>query len=239
MNIRIKVLASSSKGNCYLIDDGETILLLEAGIPHKEIQRLSNYQLHATAGVLITHEHKDHSKAIEDLIKKGIDCYLTEGTMKALCLNKSGSNRLKTIKAAEQFEIGSWTILPFETEHDAAEPVGFLMQSRNGGKVLFATDTYYIKYRFNGLTHIMIECNYSSAILSENVKSGHIPQFMKNRLIKSHFSLENLKKFFQANDLKQVQEIYLLHLSSGNSDADLFQKEIAKITGKLVHVAQP
>lgn len=236
MSIKIQVLASSSYGNCYLIDDGETLLMLEAGISFQDIQKISGFRVQEVKGVLITHEHGDHSKAVKDIVKRGIDCYLTKGTSDKLIL--SHSHRLKVIEARKQFEIGSWQILPFETEHDASEPVGFLLQSKNGGKVLFATDTFYLKYKFPGLTHIMIECNYSSDILKRNMSAGLIPREMKNRLLKSHFSLENLKEFFRANDLSKVQEIYLLHLSDGNSDEDLFKKEIMKTTGKVVHVAK-
>jgi Metal-dependent hydrolases of the beta-lactamase superfamily I len=236
MDIKIDVLASSSHGNCYLISDGQTQLMLEAGIPFKEIKIRSNFGLSKIEAVLITHEHGDHAKALPDLLKIGMNCYLTQGTADSLILQRE--HRLKIIQAKKQFEIGSWMILPFETEHDAAEPVGFLLASRGGGKVLFATDTFYLKYKFKGLTHIMVECNYSSSILKRNISAGAILQEMKNRLLKSHFSLENLKEFFKSNDLSKVQEIHLLHLSDGNSDEDLFKKEIMKATGKMVFIAK-
>ena len=38
--IKIKSIASSSKGNLYYITDGETPLLLEAGIPIKKIKKI-------------------------------------------------------------------------------------------------------------------------------------------------------------------------------------------------------
>ena len=60
---------------------------------------------------------------------------------------------------------------------------------------------------------------------------------MARRLTKSHFSLENLKSFLKANDLSQVREIYLIHLSDANSDEEKFKYEIAALTGKPVIVA--
>lgn len=236
MGIQIEVLASSSMGNCYLISDGKTKIMLEAGIPFSEIQKRSHFSLQEVEAVLITHEHGDHAKAVKDLIKRGISCYLTHGTEEALHLGPS--HRLKKIRAKQQFEVGTWKILPFETEHDAAEPVGFLLANQRGEKLLFATDTFYLKYKFAGLTHVMVECNYSSEILKRNLISGLIPPEMKNRLLKSHFSLENLKEFFKANDLSKVREIHLLHLSDGNSDEELFKTEIMKATGKIVHIAK-
>jgi phosphoribosyl 1,2-cyclic phosphodiesterase len=146
-------------------------------------------------------------------------------------------HRTNIIKSKQQFRLGTWAILPFDTQHDAAEPLGFLLANQSGDKLLYATDTYYIRYRFQGLTHIMVECNYSMDILRANIEAGLVPVELKNRIIQSHFSLENVKKFLQANDLSKVQEIWLLHLSDGNSDAEMFKREIQELTGKMVFVA--
>lgn len=233
--ITITTLASSSRGNCYRIDDGSTPLLLECGIPFKEIQRKLDFKTREIKGCLVSHEHKDHSKAIADVMKAGIDCYMSKGTAKVL--NISG-HRVKIVQPLQQFHIGTWTILPFETQHDAAEPLGYLLANQAGEKLLFATDTYYIKYRFQGLTHIMIECNYAIDILKANIEAGTVNDAMAKRLMQSHFSLDNVKEFFRANDLSQVKEIHLLHLSDGNSDAERFKREIQRLTGKPVYVAE-
>jgi phosphoribosyl 1,2-cyclic phosphodiesterase len=233
--IAITPLASSSKGNCYHVTDGMTALLLEAGIRYKDIQRALNFQVSSIAGCLISHEHGDHGKAAADVIKAGIDVYASQGTLDALGLS---GHRAKSIKAKQQFQIGTWTILPFDVQHDVAEPLGFLLVNRAGEKLVFATDTYYIRYRFPGLTHIMVECNYSLRILDENISAGRVPAVMKKRLLKSHFSLEHVKDFLLANDLSKVQEIWLLHLSDNNSDAALFKREIQELTGKQVFIAQ-
>jgi phosphoribosyl 1,2-cyclic phosphodiesterase len=232
--IDIKVLASSSKGNCYHVTDGSTSLLLECGIKFKEIQKALNFQTSSIAGCLISHEHKDHCKGVNEVMKAGIDVYTSQGTAEAL--NLSG-HRYKVIRAKEQFTISTWTILPFDVQHDVSEPLGFLLVNQSGEKLLFATDTYYIKYKFKGLTHIMMECNYSMDILNENISRGSVPQIMKKRLMKSHFSLENVKEFFKANDLSKVQEIHLLHLSDNNSDEERFKREIMELTGKVVYIA--
>ncbi len=228
------MLASSSKGNCYRIADGYTPLLLECGIPYKEIQRQLNFKTSELAGCLITHEHKDHCKSIKDIMKSGIDCYLSQGTVDSL---QTEGHRLNIIRTKHQFKIRTWTILPFDIQHDSAEPLGFLLADSSGEKLLYATDTYYIKYKFNGLTHIMIECNHSYKIINKNVESGLLSLAMKQRLIQSHFSLENVKKFLLANDLSKVQGIWLIHLSAGNSNADQFKQEIKEVTGKPVYIA--
>lgn len=232
--IDITTIASGSSGNCYHVTDGSTPLLLECGINFRDIQIALDFKTNNLAGCLVSHEHKDHSKGIKDVIKAGIDVYASRGTIEQEGINH---HRLKPIQPKKQFQIGTWTILPFEVEHDAAEPLGFLLQSENGGKLLFATDTYYVRYKFRGLTHIMVECNYSMDILEENIENGLVHPAMKKRLIKSHFSLENVKEFLRANDLSKVQEIHLMHLSDTNSDEKRFKNEIQALTGKPVYVS--
>lgn len=233
--IEITTLASSSRGNCYHVTDGSTPLLLECGIPYKEIQRGLNYQVTAVKACLVSHEHLDHCKSLNEVAyKAGVDCYASQGTIDAI---GAEGHRIKPVKALQQFKIDTWSVLPFDTQHDCAEPLGFLLANAAGDKLLFATDTFYIKYRFRGLTHIMVEANYSMDILRANIEAGLVPVELKNRLIKSHFSLENVKDFLRANDLSRVQEVHLLHMSDGNSDAERFKREIQALTGKLVFVA--
>ena len=175
----------------------------------------------------------DHSKAVKDIMRAGIDCYISAGTAEALGLS---GHRVHIIKARQQFRIGTWTILPFDTQHDATEPLGFLLANQDGERLLYATDTYFIRYRFRGLTHILVECNYALDILQKNVAAGLVPAAVKDRVLRSHFSLENVKGFLRANDLSEVREIHLLHLSDNNSDTERFKREIQGLTGKPVYV---
>lgn len=232
--IEIKTLASGSSGNAYWVSDGHTELLLECGTRFKDIKIALGFNTSNLAGCLVTHEHKDHSKGLKDVLRAGIDVYATQGT-----IDQEGieHHRLNPIKSKKQFKVGTWTILPFDVEHDVAEPVGFLLANQQGEKLLFATDTYYVKYKFNGLTHIMIECNYSLEILNNNIDIGRTHKAMKHRLVKSHFSLENVKEFLKANDLSKVKEIHLLHLSDSNSNEKEFKKTIQELTGIPVYIA--
>ncbi|SES03146.1 MBL fold metallo-hydrolase [Salipaludibacillus aurantiacus] len=232
--IEIKTLASGSQGNCYHITDGRTALLIEAGISFKEIRRQLDFQTSNIAGCLVSHEHKDHCKAVPDVLRAGINVYMSEGT--ASEINAAG-HRIKHVKSKQSFRLGTWTVLPFDVQHDVSEPLGFLLANQAGDKLLFASDTYYIKYKFKGLTHLLLECNYSLDILNENIEAGRIHKAMKHRLLRSHFSLENVKEFLKANDLSKVQEIHLLHLSDSNSDEERFKREIQELTGKLVYVS--
>ena len=232
----IRPLASSSEGNAYLVTetDGRSPLLLDCGLPVAQLKQATGYRLSTLAGCLVSHEHGDHSKAAADLMRAGVDCYMSQGTADALRLS---GHRLKIVRALQQFSLGAWTVLPFDTIHDAAEPLGFLLAAGEE-KVLYLTDTAYCKYRFNGLTHILIECNHAADILQANVESGAVPAAMKRRVMRSHMSLSTVKGFLKANDLSQVRDIHLIHLSDGNSDAERFKSEIQAMTGKPVYVAE-
>lgn len=239
--IDIKPLASSSAGNCYTISDGTTTLLLEAGIRFKEIQIALNFRLSNIAGCLVTHDHGDHSKSVKDLIKAGVDVYASQGTLSKL--NLSG-HRAISIKTLTQFNIGTWTILPFDVKHDAVEPLAFLLQNAVGEKLVFITDSAYSRYKFTGITHIMLEINFVDSIVNlaieneQDLKARELLIMRRSRLRQSHFSLENAVEFFKANDLSKVQEIHILHLSDNNSDEQLIKTTIQSVTGKPVFIAQ-
>jgi phosphoribosyl 1,2-cyclic phosphodiesterase len=231
--MQIKSIASSSKGNCYIVDDGRTKILIECGIAYKEIQKALNFGISSIDGVLVSHPHKDHCRSVKDMIKAGIDVYLSEVAIEEIGIS---GHRINAIYSKKQFSIGTFIVLPFELQHDVFN-LGFLLANQAGDKLLYATDTYYIRYCFHGLTHIMIEANYCMDILKRNVEAGTVPKELKSRILKSHFSLENVKEFLKANDLSKVQEIWLLHLSDVNSDAELFRREVIKTTGKPVYIA--
>lgn len=230
----IKVLASGSTGNAYIISDGETELLLDAGIPLKAIQIGSGFRVRQFSGCFITHCHKDHSKAAKDLARLGVDIYTSRGTMDARCLT---GHRFKAVKALEELSVGTFQVLPFDVDHDAPEPLGFLFTSAaTGEKLLYFTDTYFVRYRFRGLNYIMAECNYSMEGIRRSVEAGYVPIERVPRLMKSHMSLEHLLEMFRANDMSQVRQIYLLHLSNDNSDELQFREEVQKQTGAEVYV---
>ncbi len=232
--IEITPFASSSAGNAYRVTDGHTVLLLEAGLPYKELQRALEYRVTGLAGCLISHEHGDHSRAAKDLMRAGVTVYTSQGTADALDLS---SHRLQPIQAHRQFTVGTWAVLPFDVEHDAAEPLGFVLANQFGDKLVFLTDTYYCRYSFTGMTHLMTECNYALDIVNQRVESGQLHPAQKRRLLQSHFGLDNVKDMLRANDLSKLREVWLLHLSDGNSDAERFKHELQEITGTVVRVA--
>lgn len=241
MRSKIYCLGSGSKGNSYAVDDGRSVLLLEAGLPAPKI--LSGYRelLPRVAGCLITHEHMDHAKGAAELARRGIPLYLSNGTRNGI-KNIQNPYALHTVRAYEPFHLYGqeevlWTVLPWEAQHDAAEPLGFLIQSRTTGeKLLFATDTDFIPNAFRELNIIMIECNYSNHLIDRAVEEGYTPASAAARIRNTHFALHDVKAMLAANDLSQVSHIYLLHVSAANGNKQLFEEEIRAFTGIPVTV---
>jgi len=225
--IELQTLASGSTGNAYLLRSGSSTLLLEAGISIKLLRQRSGFRLSVLDGALVSHEHQDHAAAVPELMRAGVDVYLSRGTADAL---GASGHRLHTIRALERFQIGPWTVLPFDTVHDAAEPLGFLLTD-SVNKILFATDTRYLKYRFQGLTHLFVECNHGRPILRESVNEGVVHPALAHRIRQAHMSLETLQRMLAANDLSRAKEIRLLHLSDDNSDEEGFVQAVEEQTG--------
>ena len=221
--------ASSSAGNLYRVsDDAGSSLLLECGLPIAKLKKALNYTLHEVAGCLLTHEHGDHAKAAEDILAAGVDLYCSAGTAAALCLS---GHRVHIISALKPFKIGPWAVLPFPVEHDAEEPLGFLIIN-GADRLLFAADTAFIRHRFAGLSMIALECNYSKATMAPDIPLAH-----KIRVMRSHMSLDTVLGFLAANDLRGVRQIHLLHLSDGNSDERAFKTAVQAVVGIPVSVA--
>ncbi len=231
----IKVVASGSTGNSYIIQAREEILLLELGINFKNIKKALNYDLSKVVGALITHEHKDHCKCVDDVIKAGIDIYMSKGTSEGIKYKVSEEaikNRVHYLKHAESYKIGGFLIVPFNAQHDVNEPLGFLIYHKYIGKIVFATDTYYLKNTFRDIDHVFIECNYSENVLQQ------LPPW-RARTIKSHMSLETLKETLQTWNLEKTKDITLIHISGDNGDPNRFREEIEELAEVKTYIGEP
>jgi phosphoribosyl 1,2-cyclic phosphodiesterase len=233
--MKLKVLGSSSAGNCYILENDSEALILEAGVKFAEVQRALSFNIGKIVGCLITHEHKDHAGHILSF-PRFIDVFCSKGTADSADIGEK--TKIHVISENKPFTTGAFRIIPFAAKHDAAEPLGFFINHAETGNVLFATDTYYLPCTFAGLNNILIECNYRLDLLESNIAAGLIPTAMRNRIVQSHFSYEHCLQALQSNDLRSVNNIILIHLSNGNSHAQEFKEGIRKATGKNVHIAE-
>lgn len=234
--MQLTIINSNSQGNCYILANDQEALIIECGVRFDKIKQALNFKLNKVVGCLITHEHNDHSKAVKDIMAAGISVYASQGTMDALGVN--GHHRAFPKLTGLSFFIGGFRILPFDVKHDAAQPVGFLINHQETGNILFITDSYYCEYSFKDLHNVIVEANYCQTILDRRLHDGESPKFLRDRVITSHMSLATCKDLLKANDLSLVNNIVLIHLSDGNSDAVRFKTEVEGQTGKPVTIAE-
>lgn len=232
--MRFEPLKSSSKGNVYIISDDHTRILLECGVSYKELQTMTDFQISKFDGCIISHEHGDHSKAAKQLIKSGMDVYMSYGTAEALELPEAVFEMAKEMIAGQQFTIGTIDVMPFGTFHDAKEPLGFLMQSRIDNDIFaFATDTVNIPYNFPNVNLLALEANFEQERLDLCQK---MPENKRHRISNTHMEINMLCSCLQRMDLSKCRELYLLHLSDATSHEGHFINKVARVVPRHVKV---
>jgi phosphoribosyl 1,2-cyclic phosphodiesterase len=231
----IRVLASSSSGNCYIVEAGKEKLVLECGIDYKSILKGLNYSIKGVVGCLISHKHSDHCKSFKRVYENFSKiCAPLEVLEKFKCAN---FHKSKITQHKDTFKIGGFTVMPFNCQHtnsdgSECENLGYLIQHKIIGKILFATDTYYLKYKFKDVDHILVECNYSESTIDTLDPRDQ-------RTFKSHMSLETLKTTLNTWDLSKTKTITLIHLSPNNGEPKRFKREIEALTGIPTYIAAP
>lgn len=233
--MKIKVLGSSSAGNSYLLqsDKGE-VLIIEAGIAFKDIVKGLNGSLSDVVGCLVSHEHGDHSKSIQQMVDNGITTYALNDVW--VHRNVRRTSRAVDMLPNKGYVIGGYKVVAFEALHDV-RCLGFVIQHEEMGNLLFLTDSYRCPVQVLNLNHILIECNYSLPVLIEAINSGRTFSSQKKRLEESHMELQNCKNYLMSTDLTEVREIVLLHLSERNSKGDIMVDEIQGATGIPTYIA--
>jgi phosphoribosyl 1,2-cyclic phosphodiesterase len=228
----LKTLGTGSSGNCYLLipEIGKS-LIIDCGVNFNKVKEAVDFDINSICGAIQTHSHGDHSKFTKDFINAGVNVYMSNQNQKEIGMK---SHRIITIEANKQLHIEDFKIMPFEVNHDVY-CFGFLIHHPECGTTLYLTDTSYSNYIFKGLNNLIIECNYSEEIL-ENKLNGK--EFLRDRIIGSHMSLETLLELLDKNDLSKVNNIVLIHLSDSNSNALDFKNVVKQKTGCNVVISE-
>lgn len=222
----LRVLGSGSSGNCYLLESADEVLVLEAGLSFEKVKEAIDYQTSKIVGVLSSHEHGDHRKYIDEYKDTGIPRVLGNEVDQYTASNSP----------LPPFRFGEFLVIPFDVIHDVP-CYGYLIEHKEMGKLLFVTDTEYLKYRFDGINHIMVEANYAQDIIDENVNNGDIQKSLRDRIMKSHTSIKTAKGIVQANKNPMLRNVILLHLSGHNSDPKRFREEVRSVLGDYCNVS--
>lgn len=230
--MNLKIIGTGSKGNAYILENENEALLIECGVMFQNIKEALNFNYEKVVGCILTHEHGDHAKSINEVMEAGVNVFATEKTHEAL--KTSMHHRAGMMLNNDILRLGNFKIMSFDVKHDAADPCGFLINHPETGNVLFMTDLMYSKYTFKNLHNIIIEANYDTEIARKKLSEM---EFLRNRIIKSHMSLDTCLQFLNQNDLSKVNNIVLIHLSDSNSNANAFEHRVKLATQKNVWVA--
>ena len=219
--VRFCTLASGSKGNSVYISDDTTSILVDAGLSGKELQkRLESRGINCKSldAILLTHEHNDHTQGVGVLARRfGLPVFSSPKTTQALAINTKDV-RFHPFTCGSAFSIGTLSIHPFSTSHDAVDPAGFTLQSR-GIKIGIATDTgtatSVIAYHLRGCRAILLEANHDPRMLMEGPYPWPLKQRIRSRC--GHLSNEDARDLLAGILHEKLTHVLLGHLSETNN----------------------
>ncbi len=236
--MKLTVLGSSSSGNCYVLTSSKgSSLIIEAGLKFSEVKKSLNFSLSNIVGVLVSHEHGDHSKYIDTYVEFGVPCLTMKSVFESRGIKKNRHRYCKYIHPHKGYMLGrGFRVFTFPLHHDVP-CLGFIISHEEMGKLMFATDTMMMTHCFPEINHFLIEANYSDKKLSENIESGVTHPSMKKRLMMTHMELSTTIDVIKSHPTSDIQNIILIHLSSNNSDEDEFVQRFREELGREVLIA--
>ncbi|MBT5927277.1 MAG: MBL fold metallo-hydrolase [Verrucomicrobia bacterium] len=232
MSIRLTILGSGSRGNCAYLETDGVRLLIDAGFSGKRIrERLASIGRtpETLNGILITHEHSDHTMGLKIIAAKlGIPLYANRLTLDAVSSQTKTPFNSKIFHTGQSFEVGDVEVETFSIPHDAQDPVGFLIRS-NHGNVGFLTDlghaTRLVLDRVRPAKALVLETNYDLQLLQEDTRR---PWSIKQRITSRHGHLSNSAAGEAARELvsDELGHIFMAHLSKDCNDPAIAEKTV-------------
>lgn len=229
-------MGSSSMGNSFYIEifrkdyPNPFRLLIECGFPYQELsRRLLNKGVSVSDldAVLVTHEHLDHSQAVRELLKRGVNIYAPKTVYEKHGLkdNEIDKNSIVTEMIGKSIADGIKIYgFPLDHENDDGSStynLGYVIEVDKVFNILFVTDTKHIKWNLSKkqFNVIFIEANYQRktlyhALKNAKEKKDRPMEIHYNRVLKSHMGVENTAKTLETFDLQKTDIIYLIHMSA-------------------------
>lgn len=227
---KIKVVGSGSKGNCYILECEDVTLILEIGLPYKQILPALDYNLNRKIYAICTHEHNDHinPQTLKHLTHNVIPVYSTSSASALY----SGINALQDRK---KYKMGQAVVMPLKVPHGDCECFAYYISHPEFGTLLFATDLSDFPYTIKNINHLLIETNNSEEVIMDNIETGLYPTSRHQ----DHLSLETALKVIKRHASPALQNILLLHLSRQNADENMFASRVVQTTGIQPSIAKP
>ena len=224
--MKLKTIASGSKGNCSIVLCDETKFIIDMGISYLTLKRSleeNSLSFDQFTGILITHNHKDHISGLASLIKKThikvfIPIEMYDGIKELV-----PKDRCEFID--DKFKIKDTEIELIHTSHDAPYSIGFII-TQNEKSIVYVTDTGYINRKYlkkmENKDLYLIESNHDEVMLMD----GPYPRFLKERVIsdKGHLSNTTTSKYLSKIVGNKTKYIILAHISEKNNTEELAYK---------------
>lgn len=233
--MKVRVLASGSKGNCILVSSQGSALLVDAGLSLKRLKEILfdiDFPIQNIQALIISHEHLDHTKGAGAIVRNlGIPLYVNENTYIA------GANRFGRIREVNYFENGirftmqDFLIEPFSVPHDSVDNSCFLISERsNASKLAVLTDLGYptklVKQKMKSPSTIILESNHDIDMLI----NGPYAWWLKQRVKGKNGHLSNLQAAELVDEILHdgLKNIVLAHLSETNNEPELAYSAMKK-----------
>lgn len=218
--LSVCVLASGSKGNAIYVSDGQTALLLDAGLSAREIEArmaVRGLSPQALTAILVTHHHGDHVRGIGPMSRRyGLPVYTLPVTQRHC--NLGTLQKVYYFDKGGAFRINSFNVHAFDTPHDAADSVGFTLTS-GGVKIGVATDlgviTNPVREHLRGCHFLVLEANHDMEMLLNGPYPWHLKQRVKSR--EGHLSNAACGEFLAEIMHDSLEHVIFAHLSETNN----------------------
>lgn len=243
--LSVCVLASGSRGNATYLSDGQTAILIDAGLSGKEIQRrmaARGLDPHRLDAILVSHEHSDHIQGVGVLARRfGLSVYISKATHLASQRALGKLPGTCSFTCGRAFSIGSLAVHPFTTSHDAEDPAGFTI-SCSGAKVGLATDlgiiTAVVQEHLKACDILILEANHDARMLIDGPYPWPLKQRIRGR--SGHLSNDDAAALLQILRHDRLAHVILAHLSEENNTPEIAMQTVKAVLNGVrakLHVA--
>ena len=234
--MRFGCLGSGSKGNAWLVEAGDTRVMVDCGFGVRETARRLNrlgIEVGSLSAILITHEHSDHGRGAAKVAQAArCPVWLSHGSHAMLDAAGDAPPSSRILDGHRPFALGDLEVTPYPVPHDAREPVQFVFSdgARRFGLLTDAGHvTPYMVQMLEGCDGLALECNHDIARL----EAGSYPAALKRRILGRLGHLDNTA----AADLlgrvagDRLRHVVAAHLSEENNDPGLARSALAGALG--------
>ncbi|MEM6278075.1 MAG: MBL fold metallo-hydrolase, partial [Verrucomicrobiota bacterium] len=239
--LQLAILGSGSSGNSALVSHGETRVLIDAGLSARQLclrLELLGVDPDSLTGILLTHEHGDHTRGIDVFCRKRpLPIFATTHTCAVVGENVNSSVTWRPFEAGQELTIGDIQIESFSVPHDAVDPVGFVLRGHDCSIGVLSDVghvTRMITERLKGVDTLFTEANYDEVMLQNDTKR---PWSTKQRISNRHGHLSNDQTAELISEISstRLHRVILGHLSSDCNTADLAISVISRKLSELGH----